>query len=329
MIRLLTVELTRLRWRRAVLLLLAASVVVPVVVMAVTLWDGRPVGEAELRQAERIAAEQREDPAYQRDIRRCEKRPDEYGVGDTAECEEMMSPKAEWFLPRAPLQPEALLRDQGPAIGIVGAVLLLLTAATYAGHDWASGSMSNQVLFEPRRLRVWSAKAAAVTLAAGVVHLVAHAIFWAGIYLAARAWDIDLLTLPGRLDGLVLRSTVLVMVAALVGFALTMVFRSTVATLGILFAVAVAGTIVISFLPLDDNQRWLPNVNLLAWLQHGTDYYSSGEMTCVYDEESGAETCTGDAVKHLSLWGAARYLGTIAVVSVAASIPSFLRRDIP
>ncbi|MEI2713454.1 MAG: hypothetical protein V9G04_09195 [Nocardioides sp.] len=132
-----------------------------------------------------------------------------------------------------------------------------------------------------------------------------------------------------KVDGLVLRGVVLVALAAILGFALTMLFRSTVATLGILFAVAVAGSMVIMALPLGGtNERWLPTVNLTAWLQHGADYYVQGrEVMCTYDEATGDQACTG--MKTLSLWNAATYLATIVVASVCASLASFARRDVP
>ena len=43
---------------------------------------------------------------------------------------------------------------------VVSHLLLVLVGTTFVGHDWNSGSMSNQLLFEPRRLRVWAAKGA-------------------------------------------------------------------------------------------------------------------------------------------------------------------------
>lgn len=333
MMRLIGVELTRVRWRRAVLLMMAAAVVIPIVVMAISLWDSRPVSDAEIRQAEEIAAReaerQRSDPMFQQDVERCQENPQEWGYPDAEACETEMLPRAEWYLTRTPLQPESVLRDQGAAVGIIGAVLMLLAGATYIGHDWASGSMSNQLLFEPRRLRVWGAKALAIGAYAAVVALLGQVLFWVGILLAARAWDIDMGTVTGRLDGLLLRSVVLVAFAAVFGFALTMLFRSTVATLGILFAVVVAGTIVLNVLPIADAQRWHPATNLLAWLQHGTEFYGGGEVVCTYDETTGAQECSGDGYRFLTLAGAARYLGALVAVAVALSIPSFLRRDVP
>ena len=45
--RLMGVELTRLRWRRAVLVLLLLALIVPVLVFAITAWNTRPYSEAE------------------------------------------------------------------------------------------------------------------------------------------------------------------------------------------------------------------------------------------------------------------------------------------
>ena len=42
-------------------------------------------------------------------------------------------------------------------------LVMLLAGTTFAGHDWNTGSMGNQLLFEPRRARVWGAKLAAVS----------------------------------------------------------------------------------------------------------------------------------------------------------------------
>ena len=52
MTRLLRVELTRLRWRRAVLLLLAMTVVLPTVVFGAIVWNTRPVSAAEQERVE-------------------------------------------------------------------------------------------------------------------------------------------------------------------------------------------------------------------------------------------------------------------------------------
>ena len=78
MLRLVRVELTRLRWRRAVMLLLIAAVVIPAIVAAVTVWNSRPVSDAD------IAAVARDNAG---EIAHCEKRPHRYGVDDADGCE--------------------------------------------------------------------------------------------------------------------------------------------------------------------------------------------------------------------------------------------------
>ena len=46
--RLLRVELTRLRWRRAIVVLLVACVAVPLVLLAGYAWDTRPFSDADI-----------------------------------------------------------------------------------------------------------------------------------------------------------------------------------------------------------------------------------------------------------------------------------------
>ena len=80
MTRLLMVELTRLRWRRAVLLLLAAAVVIPVVIGIGTVWDTRPPTAEDRARVDAMVAEEREQPYVQEELERCIEQPDEYGV---------------------------------------------------------------------------------------------------------------------------------------------------------------------------------------------------------------------------------------------------------
>ena len=48
--RLVRVELTRLRWRRAVLLLLVLAVAIPAFIGVAQAWSTRPVSEGEIAQ---------------------------------------------------------------------------------------------------------------------------------------------------------------------------------------------------------------------------------------------------------------------------------------
>ena len=158
MIRLFFLELTRLRWRRAVLLLLAVCVLVPLVVLGTHAWSTRPVSDADLADAQSQLDRDLQDPGYQRQIERCERNPERYGAAEATECAEMMGPQLDWYLYRPELDVADTRDQQGLAVFVLVAGLLMLAATTYVGADWNSGSMSNQLLFEPRRTRIWLAK---------------------------------------------------------------------------------------------------------------------------------------------------------------------------
>ena len=140
---------------------------------------------------------------------------------------------------------------------VVVTLLLVLAGTTFAGHDWNSGSMSNQLLFEPRRARVWVAKGGVVL--GGRVHRLPWSCSPALLARPLRRRPVP--RPPGRQRparrlpaARAARAPSSRPVAALGGFALTMLFRSTVATLGVLFAVAIAGGLLIAALGI--SERW-------------------------------------------------------------------------
>ena len=71
-------------------------------------------------------------------------------------------------------------------------MVMLLAGTTFAGHDWNTGSMSNQLLFEPRRHRVWLAKAIAVALLTGTISLAVLIAYWTGMWATASIRDLPI-----------------------------------------------------------------------------------------------------------------------------------------
>ena len=185
--KLVGVELTRFRSRRAILLLVAAAIVLSGLFAAKLAWDTRPITPEDLATAKAQAAINAKDRQVQADLKACRERPEEYiGAGGTAEqCAETILPRPESYLARGPLDVDDVLPGHGIAVAILLVVLMMLAGTTFAGADWASGSMSNQLLFESQRSRIWTAKA----LALGIGVLVVTALGLAGV-LGARA--------PGR-----------------------------------------------------------------------------------------------------------------------------------
>ncbi len=329
---LLRVEATRLRWRRAIVLLLVAAVAVPALIFATTAWNTRPVSEAEQDQilSERYAA---------KEVRRCERDPGNFLYPEptsqdaevvTAACEAQI---LEWYGGRSTLLLDQEVRE-GSVLGVAAVVglLMLLVGTTFVGHDWNSGSMSNQLLFEPRRSRVWAAKALVVlgvgTLVAGLV----LAAYWAGLWVLAGSRDLP--TGGGVVgDGfeMVLRSAVLAGAAALGGYALTMLFRSTVATIGALFAVSVIGGTLLGLLGSGDSstERWQPQLNLAAFVTNDVRYYDESDLPqeCFTRRGGEGEECNGEQV--LTATDGGVYLGVLLLGAGAVSLLSYRRRDVP
>lgn len=325
MIRLTRVELTRLRWRRAVLVLLLLSVVIPVIIGIARVWDTRPLSESRIAEIKDEAADQ---------VAMCVEHPRQWGIRAKdperiqARCTQSM---VGWQYERAPLS-LASERDGGSGMGVVAVLtaLLLLAATTFVGHDWNSGSMSNQLLFEARRGRIWAAKAAAVTgVALGLAAVVSTA-YWLGLWAVMQARDLPVL--EGSLaDSLWygLRGAGFAAAAALGGYALTMLCRSTVATVGVLFGVAVAGGIIISALGI--GEQWQPQKNVAAIVKDGTTYYTNPPDSCFVgrQQEEPEPNSECDPEHDLSVWHGLGYYGVPLVVVVGASIVSFRRRDVP
>ncbi|GEP34211.1 hypothetical protein NSZ01_19790 [Nocardioides szechwanensis] len=312
--QLLAVELTRLRWRRAVLLLLAAAVVVPTLIAATLIWDTRPPSQDDLDAARASAAPE---------IAQCEKRPGRFGVEDRALCEEQV---VGWYTNSQPLKLGQQRSETGLAVVAVLTLLVMLAGTTFAGHDWNSGSMSNQLLFESRRGRVWAAKALVVLVTSFVVSAVMSATYWLALWMVARSRD---LKVP---DGVLadclefaLRGSVFGAAAALGAFAMTMLFRSTVATVGVLFGVVLAGSLI--FAALGISERWFPHKNVSAIIKDGTRYYVEVPQHCFTDGPIEGSEC--DQLRELTLVDGSLYYGVLLLGVGTASVLTFRRRDVP
>lgn len=325
--RLLRVELARLRWRRAVVVLLVACVALPLVLLAGYAWETRPVSDADVAQAEQLAAQDADQPWVTQEIAACESDPEMYlgPAGTAAECTEAITPRAENYLYRSELDLTSLRTDVGAAAITILTGLLMLIGTTYAGHDWNTGSMSNQLLFVPRRLRLWTAKGAAVLVTGLVVGAVVLTLFWGGAALLASSRDIT--APPGTWNDIwatQARGVLAIGVGGLLGYALTMLFRSTVATLSLMFGVAIAGSLLVAAILGDNAARWLLPTNFLAFVLGGFSYYDPS--ACIQAPDGSV---TGGCESTLSAVDGGVVLAVLVVVSVALSVWATHRRDVP
>ncbi len=319
--RLLGVELGRARSRPAIVIILLATLLLSGLLVGSAAYDTRPVSDQEQATAEQLLERQKD--ASQQDFEDCLADPESYFGGDATEkdCEGTL-PTIDWFLTRGQLDLGGELENRGTTLMVLLAAMAILVSATFAGADWSSGSMSNQLLFEPRRIRMWVMKAIALVLACTAAAAVVLAAFWAalgaiagsrGIDVAPETWT-AIIQASGRDLGLVAGVT-------LGGFALTMLLRHTVGTLGLLFGYAVVGEGLAAALPVDKMSQWSMASNVMAWLRDGQEIYDDS----ICGGSQGA--CTPYYTLHLT--HAAGYLGVLLLLAVALSVFFFRRRDVP
>ena len=189
--------------------------------------------------------------------------------------------------------------------------------------------MSNQLLFEPRRGRVWATKAVAVTLTCLLLATAVLSAYWWGVTTLASVRDVAVA------DGVVgdgyeqaLRTGVLAGATALGGYALTMLFRSTVATVGVLFGLAVASGALLGIVG-QTTQRWTPPLNVMAVMQGQVTYYDESAIApeCRFGTAGPADDC--DPERTLTAGDGGLYLGSALLLACGASVVSFRRRDVP
>jgi hypothetical protein len=323
--RLLVVELDRFRSRRAVALLILGAVLLAVVLAGVTAWNTRPLTRADRTDAAAQADLEGKRDEIQQQVSACRAEPESFLGPDASagECADALIPGPEAYYPRDPLSlRDALTTDGlGLPLALVVVALMVIAGCTFAGYDWESGSLTNQLLFVPRRLRVWLAKACAVTLGAGAVALVAITGYWVIIGLVAQARGIDVPSSDvTHVFWHIVRATALAAGAGLGAFALTMIFRHTVATLALLFVYSIGGEIAVNLLPFDGAGRWSLGNNALGWLATHHSYFDASIVCTPGDRCSSTQTIT-----HLE---AASFLGVLLVIAVSVSLVWFQRRDV-
>lgn len=324
--RLLRVEVSRFFSRRAVVLLVLGAALLTGLLAGSRIWDTRPVSATDLAEARAQVAEQLAQPGFQRELRTCRDDPATFfGPGATAaDCDANLVPTPANYLNRATLDLAEERRGNGTALVVLVAALMVIVGTTYAGGDWHTGSISNQLLFEPRRTRVWATKAAVALVGCGVVAALLLAAFWTALALVARARGIP--TEPEAVTQILWesgRGVALAAAGGLGGFALTMLLRHTVGTLALLFAYAAGGEALLALLPVDGSARFSPTYNVFAWIRDGVRVYDQS-LACT---PSQGPTC--DQRLTITLLDGATYLGVLLLVTLVVSALLFRRRDVP
>lgn len=318
MIRQIGNEANRYVSRPVIRFLLVATILLAAAVAGLTAWESRPPSADEASTA-KVQQELAEGSA---ELKKCLSDPENYlGPGATAQqCRDVLPVDPAAFLPREPLDLRGTLEGNGLGLALLVAALLIIAASLFVGSDYTSGSISQQALFAPGRGRLWFAKAFAVGLWSTVTATVVLGGFWGAMYLLAE--DRGVPHGPAIVNDVswhLARAITLCAGAALGAFALTVIFRYAVATLGLLFAVTIGGEMVLALTSIDGILRWTVGANVFGWLQTRMVYVDSS-LGC------GLADCAG--TERLSHPEAGLYLLGLLVLLMLASLLTFRRREL-
>jgi len=226
--RLLQSEFLRAASRRLVPMVLIGGLIGIVIGLGIAAAHADKPTEAEMAQGQ---------ITYEKNVARCEQRispeqmPPGYDGDAEAFCEKTLGPGFDGFF----------LRDldtilQGTATFVI--LLGVLLGASLGGADWTSNTMQTLLTWEPRRVRVFLVRAFVIAVCVFVITVFLQVVF-AGVdalvastrgstaFLPSAFWRSVFVTI-GRVS---LMATGL----ALIGYAVAMIGRSTVASLGALF----------------------------------------------------------------------------------------------
>jgi ABC-type transport system involved in multi-copper enzyme maturation permease subunit len=203
------------------------------------------------------------------------------------------------------------LSNEAFAAGLLSAIVGFVLGATFGGAEWSQKTMPALLFWEPRRVRVFLVKIAALLIAVTVIMaLIVTAWF--------VAWEIVVLAVgnaePGEnLDpGLVLenlaRCWVLVLTLSAIAFGIASLTRNTGAALGVGFVYFIAEQFIGFF--LNWTVPWLLLSNVAALLTEG-----------------GYTTEVGDPVAISAARGGV-VLAAYAVVVCGVGLELFRRRDV-
>lgn len=320
---LVRVELTRYRTRRIILLIVAGAALLSALVALKTAYDTRPPSATEIATAKAEAELEADRAGLKADLDNCiaDARAGIAGARSEDQCRADFLPTLTDYYPRETLDLEGTLKGNGIGIALLVVALLIIAGSTFAGADWSSGSIRNQVLFEPRRTRVWGAKVAAVAIWSAVVSSVVLGGFWLSLFLVAA--DRDVPHSGGVAEDVVwhlVRAVVLATAASVGAFALTTILKHSVGTLSLLFAYSIGGELLVYLLPISGMSRWSLGNNVFGWLETRLEFFDSTSYC--------ARMGTCEAPVHISHLDAGLYLLAVLAVAVVGSWVVFRRRDI-
>lgn len=321
MTRLILAELNRLRGRRltwvtGVLLLLALAALQLTVYPSV-----RPLSQSEVTQSrmdyEQAKREYDQNPSQNQAA--------EQECIDAGQPPELCSPEPtpEQFLPRQPFSFAEIANILATAGVYFVGLALGLVAASFIGAEYATGAIANWLTFVPNRTKVLTAKLAAVLVFSAVVGAVALA---ATVGTTALVSNLAGASTSGldKIVSLAARGVAMVVVFALLGFAVALLTRHTAGAVGALVGGLVVSFVLSILVEFVTGLGWLkallPQNQLRAFLEYGYTFPRAGEAFSEGDTPAPLQT--------ISFADSVAYWAILVGVALVLSYVVFRRRDV-
>jgi ABC-2 type transport system permease protein len=237
----------------------------------------------------------------------------------------VFAPKQEDYASRT-VVPFAQITQVAVGVAVfVSALALLFLGASLIGAEYSSGALANWLSFLPERSKVLGAKLLALVLASAVVTAAAAALTITLSAVVARSTGATVSGV-GKLVEMGARGMVIGVIGAVLGFALALLTRHTIAaagtTLGFLLVGLVLSVLTSAIASLQGIKPWQPENNLVAFLNHGYRYQTY--VNTVTDQ--GMQQ---NYVEHTISFGhSLAYWSVIMVAVVAVTFVVFRRRDV-
>jgi ABC-2 type transport system permease protein len=230
--RLFRSELLRARSRRLVVMILIGGMIATVVAMTIAAFNSSPASDTAIQAAQ---------AGYEKNLRQCL-------AGEFTKPDGELPPEYDSLEELCAEQSGPYLADAGvwlhdlPVVlmGIATFVILLAAwlGASLAGADWTNGTMATLLTWEPRRVRVMLTRAIVVMLVIAFVLLLLQVFFSIAYSGVASLFGTTALSPPdlwSDVAAVIGRVSVMGVAIGLIAYAVAMIGRSTVASLGALF----------------------------------------------------------------------------------------------
>lgn len=214
-------------------------------------------------------------------------------------------------------------------LGMLLALLGFVVGASFVGAEWASGGMTNLLLWQPRRVRVLLIKLGTLLAGVAVTGAVLATGYVAVFYATAQARGVVGRLTPGFWTSLGLegvRSIALGLAAAAAGFGLASLGRHTATALGAAVGWGLVGElglrIVLQVVRVARPERFMLSSYFIAWLTKRATFVDYPRC----DFASGP--CGEPKQWSITMGDAGWVLAAIIVLVVGAAVIMMRRRDV-